>query len=88
MIHTQINQLLNETILDYHDALCQNKDILTDHINDFNLGAGLFFVEGVLRTLFVHNYFREMNLDEYAELKTYLYKAGLQLKAIIFQSKN
>ncbi len=83
IIQEQTYQFLDDTESLYHMIEDADRNLLTDHLPDFNTGYGLGYVEGILETRFVINNNRVMNPKEKMELKILMYKFGLQLKIMI-----
>jgi len=81
-IQDQISQVLQNTKETY---VLQSADssLITNHLQDFNLGYGMGFVEASLIMRFAQRYKRHMKAREKAELKILMYKFCFELKKTI-----
>ena len=83
-----IDQFMEQFTATSDELIYIEQGILSDHPQDFNLGAALGFLEGTTSTAFTNMYRRQMTKEENFEIRRMIGKIAPKVKQLIFDAKH
>lgn len=82
-----IDQFMEQFTATSNELIYTEQGIISDHPQDFNLGAALGFLEGTISTAFTNMYSRQMTKEENVEIRKMISKIAPKVKQLIFDTE-